>query len=80
MRTASAEQVRRPITTEALDYWKHYEPWLGPLKAALGFVLESYPAVPTFYSRLHTKLEYSGGWQGADASWSGQSVQAATKP
>jgi tetratricopeptide (TPR) repeat protein len=76
VRTASAEQVRRPIFTAALDHWKHYEPWLAPLKSALGFVLETYPAVPKFYSRLHSKLEYSGGW-GADQRWSGQSVQAA---
>jgi tetratricopeptide (TPR) repeat protein len=76
VRTASSEQVRRPIFSEALDHWKHYEPWLGPLKSALGFVLESYPQVPKFYSRLTGKLEYSGGW-GADQRWSGQSVQAA---
>ena len=34
--TASSEQVRRPIYREALDQWRHFEPWLGPLKAALG--------------------------------------------
>ena len=33
--TPSAEQVRRPIFREALDAWRHYEPWLGPLKQAL---------------------------------------------
>jgi hypothetical protein len=38
--------VRRPIFTEAMDLWRAYEPWLGPLKAALGPVLEAYPAVP----------------------------------
>ena len=36
VRTASSEQVRRPINREGLDHWRHYEPWLGPLKAALG--------------------------------------------
>ena len=36
VRTASSEQVRRPIFREGLDQWKHFEPWLGPLKAALG--------------------------------------------
>jgi tetratricopeptide (TPR) repeat protein len=36
VRTASSEQVRKPINREGLDQWKNYEPWLGPLKAALG--------------------------------------------
>ena len=36
VRTASSEQVRRPIFREGLDQWRHYEPWLGPLQAALG--------------------------------------------
>jgi tetratricopeptide (TPR) repeat protein len=36
VRTLSADQVRRPIYREGLDQWRHYEPWLGPLKAALG--------------------------------------------
>jgi hypothetical protein len=31
-----------------MDHWRHYEPWLGPLKEALGSVLECYPAVPNF--------------------------------
>ncbi len=35
VRTASSEQVRRPIFKEGLDRWRHYEPWLGPLRAAL---------------------------------------------
>ena len=47
VRTASSEQVRRPIFKEGMDHWRHYEPWLGPLKQALGSVLERYPAVPT---------------------------------
>ena len=38
VRTASSEQVRRPIYKEALDQWKHFEPWLGPLREALGDV------------------------------------------
>ncbi|PZQ65886.1 MAG: hypothetical protein DI570_00260 [Phenylobacterium zucineum] len=46
VRTASSEQVRRPIFTDAADHWRNYEPWLGPLKAALGAVLESYPNPP----------------------------------
>ncbi len=39
VRTASSEQVRRPIFKEGLDQWRHYEPWLGPLKEALGDLL-----------------------------------------
>jgi hypothetical protein len=31
-----------------MDHWRHYEPWLGPLKQALGSVLNRYPAVPDF--------------------------------
>jgi predicted Zn-dependent protease len=34
--TASSEQVRRPINTEGLDQWRHFEPWLGPLAEQLG--------------------------------------------
>ena len=36
VRTPSSEQVRQPIFSTALEQWKHYEPWLGPLKARLG--------------------------------------------
>jgi tetratricopeptide (TPR) repeat protein len=36
VRTASSEQVRRPIYREGLDQWRHFEPWLDGLKAALG--------------------------------------------
>jgi Flp pilus assembly protein TadD len=46
VRTASSEQVRRPITAEGLEQWRNYEPWLGELKTALGAVGEAYPAVP----------------------------------
>jgi predicted Zn-dependent protease len=46
VRTASSEQVRQPIFKDGLEAWKPYEPWLGPLKAALGSVLESYPNAP----------------------------------
>jgi len=34
--SASSEQVRRPLYREGVDHWRHYEPWLGPLKEALG--------------------------------------------
>ena len=46
VRTASSEQVRRPIFTDAADHWRNYDPWLGPLKAALGPVLDAYPRAP----------------------------------
>ena len=36
IRTASSEQVRRPIFKEGIDQWTNFERWLGPLKAALG--------------------------------------------
>jgi tetratricopeptide (TPR) repeat protein len=48
VRTASSEQVRQPIYRDGIDHWKHFEPWLGPLKQALGPVLDAYPAVPEF--------------------------------
>jgi tetratricopeptide (TPR) repeat protein len=42
VRTASSEQVRQPIFREGLDQWKNFEPWLGPLREALGDALERY--------------------------------------
>ena len=35
VRTPSSEQVRQPIFQSGLEYWRNYEPWLGPLKEAL---------------------------------------------
>ena len=46
VRTASSEQVRQPIYTDAVEHWKRFEPWLDPLRVALGPVLENYPGVP----------------------------------
>jgi len=46
VRTASSEQVRRPIFTDGLDHWRHFAPWLGPLETALGTVVDAYPEVP----------------------------------
>ena len=51
VRTASSEQVRQPIYREGVDHWQHYEPWLDPLKHALGEVLQTYPNVPEFEIR-----------------------------
>jgi tetratricopeptide (TPR) repeat protein len=36
VRTASSEQVRRPIFSDAVEQWRHYEQWLEPLREALG--------------------------------------------
>ena len=46
VRTASSEQVRQPIFDDGVDHWRNFEPWLDPLKAALGSVLEAYPDAP----------------------------------
>ena len=46
VRTASSEQVRRPIYREGVDHWRHYARWLAPLEQALGPVLGSYPEPP----------------------------------
>jgi tetratricopeptide (TPR) repeat protein len=42
--TVSSEQVRRPIYREGLEQWRNYEPWLGPLKLALGPLAPPAPA------------------------------------
>jgi tetratricopeptide (TPR) repeat protein len=44
--TVSSQQVRSPLYRSGIAQWKPYEQWLGPLKAALGPVLDSYPEVP----------------------------------
>ncbi|MFL6830240.1 MAG: hypothetical protein ACJ8D5_06430, partial [Sphingomicrobium sp.] len=49
VRTASSEQVRRPIYKEATEEWRAYEPFLGRLKEALGPVLEAYPEAPASF-------------------------------
>ena len=42
VRTPSSEQVRRPIFREGLEQWTNYEPWLHPLRDALGDALQRY--------------------------------------
>jgi tetratricopeptide (TPR) repeat protein len=42
VRSASAEQVRRPIQADATEQWRAYEAHLGPLKAALGPTLDNW--------------------------------------
>ncbi|HPE72795.1 MAG TPA: sulfotransferase [Candidatus Competibacter sp.] len=46
VRTASSEQVRQPIYREGVNHWRHFEPWLDPLKGVLGPVLTEYPNPP----------------------------------
>lgn len=46
VRTASSEQVRKPIYREGLDHWRHFEPWLSPLEEVLRPVLDCYQQVP----------------------------------
>ena len=47
VRTASSEQVRQPIFDDAVDHWRNFEPWLAPLRDALGDVVDAYPDAPT---------------------------------
>lgn len=54
--TMSAEQVHLPIYKHGMGQWKKYEPWLEPLKTALGPVLETYPAVPKFIAPTRLSL------------------------
>ena len=42
VRTPSSEQVRQPIFRDGLDQWRKFEPWLGPLREALGDAVERY--------------------------------------
>jgi hypothetical protein len=44
--TISSEQVRRPIHADSVDHWRHFEPWLGRLRAAVGDMVDRYPAYP----------------------------------
>ncbi|QGN53649.1 sulfotransferase [Novosphingobium sp. Gsoil 351] len=46
VRTASSEQVRRPVNRDGLGQWRRYDAHLGPLREALGRVLTDY-AIPT---------------------------------
>ncbi len=53
VRTASSEQVRRPIFTDAVDHWRHYEARLAPLFAILGPIVDRYPNVPAAVAAGH---------------------------
>lgn len=44
VRTISSEQVRRPIYPDSVGQWRHYEPWLGPLREVLGDLAAAHPS------------------------------------
>lgn len=46
VRTASVDQVRRPIYRSSMQRWRHYEAQLGPLKAALASDPFAVPVAP----------------------------------
>lgn len=43
VRTPSAEQVRQPIYSKGVGYWRHFEKHLDPLKKALEPLADRYP-------------------------------------
>jgi hypothetical protein len=66
VRTLSAEQVNRPLYDTGIAHWRNYEPWLGELKSALGYVLDAYPDTPSFYrsARIRSRAPLSLGQSG----------------
>jgi tetratricopeptide (TPR) repeat protein len=46
VRTASAEQVRQPLYSSGVGYWRHFERELEPLRRALGESLARFEAAP----------------------------------
>ena len=54
VRTASSEQVRRPIYQDGKEHWRNYAEFLAPLERVLGAVLSDYPATP--YDDLSVRL------------------------
>jgi len=58
--TVSSEQVRRPVSREGIDQWRHFEPWLGPLRQALGALADlPIPATPTAAETVERHRESS---------------------
>lgn len=43
VRTASSEQVRRPVNRDGVGQWRRYAARIDPLRQALGDAIESYP-------------------------------------
>jgi len=52
VRTASSEQVRRPINRDGVGQWRPFEAWLAPLVAALGDLPETYAARPQAVTQM----------------------------
>ena len=46
VRTASSEQVRRPINRDGAGQWQPFDPWLGPLRESLGDLIDTYANRP----------------------------------
>ena len=44
VRTASSEQVRRPIASKPDEVWRYYQEFLEPLRRALGNKIDQYPS------------------------------------
>jgi len=64
VRTASSEQVRRPLSSEGLEQWKNFEPWLSELKLGLGPLVENWRNNPDAHRELHSpvaNLSLTGG-------------------
>lgn len=61
VRTASSEQVRRPIYREGLEQWRSYAPHLGALEAALGEATQHYENDFRGRSAGHAPLTSDGG-------------------
>jgi tetratricopeptide (TPR) repeat protein len=53
--TLSADQVKKPLYDTAVEHWRYYEQWLGPLKEELGPVLEFYPDAPRFFPHVQAR-------------------------
>jgi hypothetical protein len=47
IQTVSSEQVRTPLYGDGVDQWRHYEPWLGELKEALGDLVHEQATSPS---------------------------------
>ena len=54
VRTASSEQVRRPINRDGVGQWRPYAQWLAPLRDALGPLLDACPDLPSLCSNSNT--------------------------
>lgn len=53
--TISQDQVRMPLYKTGKGQWRNFEPWLGSLKEELGPVLDCYPEVPQYFTRIHAR-------------------------